>query len=106
MSQVFILRNADGYFLSKSGGWVDGRDATALYRSAHKDEALNQLFETNSKDVSLRMHLVPCQLNPKKHPQIAADQLPPPLLTEAIDKDINPTEDKALDHHTHVAEPA
>ncbi|MBX2808978.1 MAG: hypothetical protein KTR20_10145 [Cellvibrionaceae bacterium] len=87
MSQVFILRNAKGYFLSKAGDWVDGRDAGLLYKSAHKDEALNHLFETNSRDVTLRIHLVECGVNSKQHPQIAEDQLPP---LEASDSDATP----------------
>jgi len=77
---MFILQNQDGYFLSKSDGWVDGREPNTLFRTLHKDEALNQLFESNSQDYSLRITIVNCEANNKKQPIIPEDQLPPPIL--------------------------
>lgn len=83
MSEAFILKNSEGYFYSKSGEWVDGRDASQLFRCSHRDEALNQLFEVNSKNYELRITIVECQLNSKKHPQLTEEDLPPmPSYTE------------------------
>lgn len=78
MSQVFILQNQDGYFLSKQKEWVDGRDASLLYRSPHRDEALNQMVEVNSKDYTQRISIVDCQLNEKRHPELDPEKLPEP----------------------------
>jgi len=74
---MFILQNQDGYFLSKSGDWVDGREPNTLFRTLFKDEALNQLFESNSQDHSLRITIFTCEANTKKQPVIPEDQLPP-----------------------------
>lgn len=79
---MFILQNQDGYFLSKSGEWLDGREPVALYRTVYKDEAVNQLFETNSQDYNLRINIISCEANPKKIPIIADELLPPPLVAE------------------------
>ncbi len=76
---MYILQNQEGYFLSKSGEWTDGREASQLFRTLHRDEAVNQLFEVNSRDFSLRITLLECEATSKNLPIITEDQLPPPL---------------------------
>ncbi|MDO3381441.1 hypothetical protein [Gilvimarinus algae] len=78
MSEVYIIQNQDKLFLSKQRAWLDGRDPASLYRSAHKDEAVNEKFEVNAKDYSQRVSLVRCPLNERGQPQIDPDILPPP----------------------------
>ncbi|WP_323846252.1 hypothetical protein [Microbulbifer magnicolonia] len=70
MSHVYVLTNQHQQFLSKSSEWIDGRDAGRLFRSEHKDVAINQMFEANTRNVSLRIELLQCALNPKGQPQI------------------------------------
>lgn len=95
---MFILQNQNGYFLSKSGQWVDGRELNVLYRTIHRDEAVNYLFETNSKDYSLRISILSCDVNPKNLPIIPDELLPPPLPktvkaeSEQTELDISPEE--------------
>ena len=79
---MFILQNQDGYFLSKSGEWIDGRILNHLFRTPNKDEAVNQMFEINSQDYSLRINLLECEVNAKNLPLIPEELLPPPLLNE------------------------
>jgi hypothetical protein len=74
---MYILHNQDGYFLTKSGDWSDGRELAPLFKTIHKDEAINQLFEANSKDYNLRLSLLECEINSKKMPLIPDDKLPP-----------------------------
>ncbi|MGH1438921.1 MAG: hypothetical protein ACRBBR_02320 [Cellvibrionaceae bacterium] len=94
---MFILQNQDGYFLSKSGDWVDGREPNTLFRTTHKDEALNQLFESNSKDYSLRITIFDCEASSKKQPIIPEDQLPPPKLdTVETEEENNDTRENTL----------
>lgn len=81
---MYIIRNQDGYFLakpglSKCGEWADGREPSYLFRTQYRDEATNQLFETNSKDFSLRLSVVECDTNSKGLPIIPDELLPPPL---------------------------
>lgn len=76
---MYILHNQDGYFLTKSGEWSDGRELPPLFKTIHKDEAINQLFEANSKDYNLRISLLECEINSKKMPLIPDEKLPPVL---------------------------
>jgi hypothetical protein len=76
---MYILHNQDGYFLTKSGDWSDGRELAPLFKTNYKDEAINQLFEANSKDYNLRISLLECEINSKKMPLIPDEKLPPML---------------------------
>jgi hypothetical protein len=82
---MYILQNQNGYFLAKSGAWVDGREPRQLFRTAHKDEAANQRFEATSNDFTLRLITLDCEVSDKGLPLISADLLPPPLLVEDLD---------------------
>ncbi|QKX16801.1 hypothetical protein [Microbulbifer sp. YPW1] len=84
MSHVYVLTNQHQQFLSKSNEWIDGRESTKLFRTEHKDVAINQMFEANTRDVTLRIELLECALDTKKHPQIPAEALSdePLLATE------------------------
>ncbi|MBB5211628.1 hypothetical protein [Microbulbifer hydrolyticus] len=75
MSHVYVLTNQHQQFLSKSNEWIDGRENTKLFRTEYKDVAINQMFEANTRNVSLRIELLECALDTKKHPQIPADAL-------------------------------
>ncbi|MGL6161727.1 hypothetical protein [Microbulbifer sp.] len=78
MSHVYVLTNQHQQFLSKSNEWIDGREAGRLFRSEHKDVAINQMFEANTRDVSLRIELLQCELNSKGQPQVPAEALGDP----------------------------
>lgn len=82
---MYILHNQDGYFLTKSGDWSDGRELAPLFKTIHKDEAMNQLFEANSKDYNLRISILECEINSKKMPLIPDDKLPP-VLEKLLDE--------------------
>lgn len=75
MSHVYVLTNQHQQFLSKSNEWIDGRDSARLFRTEYKDVAINQMFEANTRDVTLRIELLECGLDSKKNPQIPADAL-------------------------------
>jgi hypothetical protein len=87
MATLYILQNQHGYFLKKSTPnnlkeWTDGREPQVLFRTIHKDEALNMLVETNSQAVDLRISIKEYPSNPKNHPFIPTEELPPPLVQE------------------------
>ena len=105
MSQVFILQNQHQQFLSKQSEWVDGRDTATLYKTPHRDEALNQMFEVNAKDYSQRIKLLPCATNNRGLPIIEADQLPPPDLGQA-EPDRAPETTDAAREATQQPDPA
>lgn len=85
MKHVFVLQNQLKQFLTKSGEWSDGRDANSLYRTEHKDEAINQQFEVSSKDYTLRISLLKCALNDRRNPVIAEEHLPEPMAMPEAD---------------------
>ncbi|AWF83179.1 hypothetical protein BTJ40_21475 [Microbulbifer sp. A4B17] len=70
-----MLTNQHQQFLSKSGEWTDGREPNKLFRSEHKDVAINQMFEANTRNVSLRIELLLCELSIKGQPQIPEEAL-------------------------------
>ena len=51
---IFILQNQHQQYLEKSLEWNNEADPNQLFKTPHKDVALNQLMELNSKDILLR----------------------------------------------------
>ena len=72
MTQVYIIKNQRGLFLSKDGLWLDKLDRNHLYRTVNRDEALNTLIEANAKDIELRLVLEEIGVDAKGHPQFNA----------------------------------
>lgn len=97
MSEIFLLQNQDKRFLNKQHQWVDGRDAGSLYKTRHRDEALNQLFEVNTKDYSQRIHVLSCPTRANGLPQIDPADLPP------ADPKASPPEDQVADDQSQTA---
>ena len=79
MNQTFILQNQDKLFFGKNKEWVDGYDANAVYKTLHKDEAVNQMFEITSKDYKQRVKVIGCELDEKALPIIDSEIMPAPL---------------------------
>jgi len=75
MTAVFVLQNQHQLFMSKQGEWIDGREASSLYRSTHRDEALNQMVEANARDYTLRIKILTCEVTGKKVPIIKPEDL-------------------------------
>jgi dissimilatory sulfite reductase (desulfoviridin) alpha/beta subunit len=79
MSELFILQNQDNLFLGKQNNWLDGRDPGALFKTIHKDEAINQMFEASSRDYKQRIKVIGCPANEKGFPTIDPAIMPTPL---------------------------
>lgn len=79
MTQTFILQNQDNHFFGKSKEWLDGYDASSLYKTIHKDEAINQMVEISSKDYKQRVKIIACDLDEKGLPIIDISIMPAPL---------------------------
>lgn len=54
MSATFVIRNQLGHYWGKSSAWVLGSRANLVACWAHRDEAVNTLFELGSTDTELR----------------------------------------------------
>lgn len=65
MTEVFLLKNQHGNFLEKSGEWVNPTQSKSLYRTLHKDEAINQKVELAVKNADLRVEITTGQVGPE-----------------------------------------
>lgn len=92
MSKVFVVTNQHGHFLDKHRDWVDGRDPKVLFRSRHKDEAVNMVFEMSSKDIYLRAEAIAVEPDDKGQPIVeVTTELPPKAAAGADDDDASDT---------------
>lgn len=86
MDTVFSIKNQLGLYLNKHREWVNGADNQSLFRTPHKDEALNTVFEVSSHDIYLRAEVIACELDEKGQPivEITAEQ-PTPALPDDVE---------------------
>jgi hypothetical protein len=70
MTTVFVIQNQHGHYLNKQLEWVDGHDKRTLYRTVHRDEAINLIFEQSSKNIELRAHPVECKTGESAQPNV------------------------------------
>ncbi len=73
---VFILQNQHQQFLTKSLEWINGCEANQLFKTPHRDIALNQLMELNAKDIQLRVKIISCELNKSGNPELPIQSIP------------------------------
>ena len=85
MTEVFILQNQAKLFLGKQNQWLDGRELASLYKTEHKDEAVNQVFEASSKDYTQRIKILSCPVNEKGLPIIDTELMPEPIPKQVRD---------------------
>ena len=86
MSKCFVVKNHHGLYLNKQKEWVDGRENQQLFRSPHKDEAINMVFEMSSKDIYLRAEAISCEMNEKRNPivEICTDLVQQPAAASPV----------------------
>jgi len=70
MEPTYIVINQLGQYLNKHKAFISGRDAQLVYRTVHKDDALNHVFEMSSKDIELRARVMTVELDEKGQPII------------------------------------
>ena len=93
MTSVFVVKNQLGQYLSKQQEWVGGADSQALFRTAHRDEAINTVFEVSSRDIYLRAEALACDVDAKGNPIVDAAQ-----PAAAIDSANDETPEAAATH--------
>jgi hypothetical protein len=99
MSTVYVVKNQHGFFASKQKEWVDGREPKLLFRSAHKDEAINMIFELSSKDIEVRAETLTVELATNKHPVV---EVTVPLVIKVdpeTELDLSAQADEGSVHH-------
>ncbi len=63
MTQVYLLKNQNDEFLDRSGEWVKSGDEKTLFKTIHKDEAINQRVEYTVKNPELRIFIETAAVN-------------------------------------------
>ena len=121
MTTLYTLQNQYGYFLQKKSTeqksadkistslymWGDGQELNKLFRTTHKDEAINMMFEAGSQDVALRISIKEYPANTKGLPTIPTDDMPAPLpkatieIVDTSDEDIENRAERS-EHDTHA----
>jgi hypothetical protein len=81
VTTIYVIRNQNQHYLGRNGEWVDGSHLPALFRTPHRDVALNELVEVNLRDLSLRGELLACEANDEGYPQV--EVLNPIAVVEA-----------------------
>ncbi|WP_295870862.1 hypothetical protein [uncultured Zhongshania sp.] len=102
MATVFVIQNQHGHYLNKQLEWVDGRDKRVLYRTVHRDEAINVVFEQSSKNIELRAHPLECETDETANPKVEAG----PAIMSQVDDLL--ADDEQIDENTpdHIDEAA
>ena len=87
MRKAFIITNQCGHYLGKQKEWLSGNDRRLLYRSEHRDEAVNTVFELSSKDFDLRASIAECELDEQGQPRVSVVELPDEPTGDALTGD-------------------
>lgn len=69
---LYILKNQHDQLLNRQLEWVAGCPASQLFCSPHRDIAINQLIELNSRDINLRAEIIACETDAKGFPVVNA----------------------------------
>ncbi len=76
MSIVYLLKNQHNHYLDRAGEWVHPDSGKTLFRTIHKDEAINQKVEHTVKDPELRLSVTEASLGDKGKLHINESDLP------------------------------
>lgn len=82
MRKAFIITNQHGHYLGKQREWLSGSDRRLLYRSEHRDDVVNTVFEMSSKDFDLRASIAECELDEQGQPRVTVIDIPASELNE------------------------
>ena len=96
MSGTFVIRNQLGHYWGKSGVWVSGSRAEQVSCWAHRDEAVNTLFELGSKDTELRGEVYETETDGALAKNLEVSEYPVPKLGGIVE----PT--NTLESHGHT----
>jgi hypothetical protein len=75
MNKVFVIQNQHGQFLSRQKEWLASTEISQLYKTPHRDLAINELVEITAKDTDARAKVVAAETSNKGLPLVA--DLPP-----------------------------
>ena len=68
--KIYILQRHDQAILDKSLQWSNNPPAADILFTQHKDVALNQLIELNTKNIDLRANIIECTADANGNPTL------------------------------------
>ncbi len=96
MNSVFVIQNQHCQFLSRQKEWLDKTEMHALFKTPHRDLAVNEWVELTAREPEARARVVSVETSGKGLPLVAA--LPPLEFPKAALPD-----DLAQLHHQDLA---
>lgn len=75
MNSVFVIQNQHGQFLSRQKEWLEKTEINALFKTPHRDLAVNEWVELTARDPDARARVVPVESSSKGLPLVSV--LPP-----------------------------
>jgi len=79
MTETYILKNQHQAFLDKSNEWISAGERKQLFRTVHKDEAINMKVEWAVKHPDVRIEIVAVEVDEKGLPLV---DLPRPVKVD------------------------
>ena len=70
MKTIYLIRNQRQHYLGRHGEWLDGSHVPALFRTAHRDVAVNELVEVNLRDFDLRGEIIAREADEDGYPAV------------------------------------
>ncbi len=70
MKTILVIRNQNGHYLGRNGDWQDGSHVPGLFRTEHRDVAMNELVEVNLRDFDLRGEIICCEAEAGEYPVV------------------------------------
>ena len=82
---VFVIRNQHKHYLGRHGEWLDGSHPPALFRTQHRDAAVNELIDHTIRDIELRGEIIACEADAQGYPivDVLNPIAPPPEQGDA-----------------------
>ncbi|MBX2858381.1 MAG: hypothetical protein KTR17_06940 [Cellvibrionaceae bacterium] len=89
MPEIYLLKNQHHAYLDKSNLWINSGERRQLFRTPHRDEALNMRVEWAVKHPELRIEITKVPLDEKGLPEIDLPRSPKDKDTEQLPFDDN-----------------
>lgn len=86
MTSLYVVVNESGHYLGKQQQWLDGSEPQHVFRSEHRDEAVNAAFEAGLRDVTLRAQVSQVEANERKLPILDISDIPLPNSENSDDE--------------------
>lgn len=97
MKTIYVIRNQLDHYLGRHGEWLDGSHVPALFRTEHRDVAVNELVEVNLRDFNLRGEIIACEADSGGYPMVEVLNPIPVAREDPAEAGASPPADRTAD---------